>query len=348
MLRQLARLTHPVPAAGPSAAAVAVYADAGDETLAARESGFEGVACVDDAARLLGVLCRVWTRAPLRPIEDWTRGLLDFVLWMQEPDGRWVNFVYDWKGARNHHGLTSAVGQNFWHGRALCGLSRAWLTFGDPRAKTAIHRGLEHVFMTEAPSDVRALHLEVGLRLISEDGRTDLVPAVRRWAEEIVACRDGDVLMNNPDERGTPHLWAHVQEGVLADAGALLDEPMLIDAARRSAGALLEPAVRGSFERPGTTSYDVASTIFGLDRLAEVTGEARWGRLSEEAREWFGGRNPAATPVFDRGRGRVADGVDVGGVSRNSGAEANIEAAGALLDDAIASAPLVEELPSPA
>ena len=56
MLRQLARLTRPIPSAGPGALAVAVYADGSDETVAARESGFEGVACVDDAARLLGLL----------------------------------------------------------------------------------------------------------------------------------------------------------------------------------------------------------------------------------------------------------------------------------------------------
>lgn len=344
MLRQLARLTRPVPAAGPTAVAVAVYADGNDEAVPARESGFEGVACIDDAARLLTVLCRVWSRAPLQPIEAWARGLLEFVLWMQEPDGRWVNFVYDWDGRRNDEGRTSAVGENFWHGRALCSLSRAWLTFGDARAEAAIHRGLEYVVSTGAPSDVRALHLEVGLRLIVDAGRMDLEPAVRLWAHEIAACREGDVLMNNPDERGTPHLWAHVQEGVLADAGAILEEPTLIDAARRSAGALLEPAVSAGFDRVSTTPYDVASTAFGLDRLAAVTGEPGWARLAADARAWFDGRNPAGSPVYDRRSGRVADGVDEGRVNRNSGAEANVEAAGALLDDAVASAELVQDL----
>jgi hypothetical protein len=344
VLRQLARLTRPVPAAGPNAVAVAVYADGNDEAVAAHESGFEGVACVDDAARLLGVLCRVWPRAPLPPIEAWARGLLEFVLWMQESDGRWVNFVYDWDGRRNDEGPTSAVGENFWHGRALCALSRSWLTFGDARAEAAIHRGLGYVVGTGAPSDVRALHVEVGLRLIVDVGRVDLEPAVRRWAHEIAACREGDVLMNNPDERGTPHLWAHVQEGVLADAGAILDEPALIDAARRSAGALLEPAVSGGFDRITTTPYDVASTTFGLDRLAAVTREPVWTRLAADSRAWFDGRNPSGSPVYDRRSGRVADGIDGGRVSRNSGAEANVEAAGALLGDAIASAALVEDL----
>ena len=344
MLRQLARLTRPVPAAGPAAVAVAVYADGNDEAVPARESGFEGVACVDDAARLLTVLCRVWARAPLRPIEAWARGLMEFVLWMQEPEGRWVNFIYDWGGSRNDEGPTSAVGENFWHGRALSGLTRAWLTFGDARAETAIRRGLEYVSAAGAPSDVRALHLEVGLRLIVDAGRTDLEPAAKRWADEIAACHEGDVLMNNPDERGTPHLWAHVQEGVLADAGAILDDPDLIDAARRSARALLEPAVSAGFGRVSTTPYDVASTAFGLDRLAAVTREPGWAGLAAEARAWFDGRNPAGMPVYDRRIGRVADGIDEGRVSGNSGAEANVEAAGALLDDAVASAALVEDL----
>lgn len=342
MLRQVARLTRPIPAAGPTAVAVAVYAKGNDEIEAARESGFEGVACVDDAARLLGLLSRAWRRTPLAPIRDWARGLLEFVLWMQEPDGRWVNFVYDWNGDRNDQGLTSMVGESFWHGRALCGLSEAWLVFGDARAGEAMHRGLEHVVTTAAPSDLRALHLELGLRLISHAGRTDLIPVARRWAHEIAARRDGDVLMNNPDERGTPHLWAHVQEGVLADAGVLLEDPALIDVALGSAKALLEPAVRSGFDRPSTTPYDVASVVYGLDRLSTVTGEPRWAELAADARRWFDGRNPAGSPVYDRRRGRVADGVDEGRVSRNSGAEANIEAAGALLDDAVASAAFIK------
>lgn len=339
MLRQLARLTRAIPAAGPDALTVAVYADGDDETIAARESGFEGVACVDDAARLLGLLCRVGERSPSREVERWARGLLDFVLWMQEPDGRWVNFVYDWDGRRNTAGLTSSVGQNFWHARALCGLSRAWLAFGDERARAAVDRGLRHLVETDAPPDVRSLHVEVGLRWITQADRADLVPVVRTWAHEIAGRVEDDVLMNNPDERGTPHLWAHVQEGALADAGARLDEPDLIDAARRSAVALLEPVVRGGFDRDSVTPYDVSSVVFGLDRLATATGEAPWADLASEARTWFDRRDAAGAVVYDRDRGRVADGIDDGRVSRNSGAEANIEAAGALLNEAIGSEP---------
>jgi hypothetical protein len=344
VLRQLARLTRPIPSAGSGALAVAVYADGTDETVAARESGFEGVACVDDAARLLGLLCRVWEHAPSPKVGGWARGVLEFVLWMQEPDGRWVNFVYDWDGRRNHEGLTSSVGQNFWHARALCALARAHLAFGDDRAELALERGLDHLVATEAPSDVRALHVEVCLLLIERAGRTDLEPLVRRWAHEIAACERDGILMNNPDERDVPHLWAHVQEGVLADAGTLLEEPALVDVAMRSATSLLEPVVRSGFDRISVTPYDVTSTVFGLDRLAVATGGERWTALSDEAKAWFDGRNTAGSAVYDRGRGRVADGIDEGRISENSGAEANIEAGGALIGAATESASLLDGL----
>lgn len=338
MLRQLARLTRPVPPAGPEALAVAVYADARHLLVAANESGFEGVACVDDAARLLDVLCDVWARTHAPWAERWAKGLLEFVLWMQEPDGRWLNFVTDWEGTKNHTGITSATGENFWHARALMGVAHAWLTFGDERAAAAMHRGLDHAVTKPAPPDVRALHVLTARRLIADADIHTLLPAIRHWAAELAACRVGDLLMNSPYERGTPHLWAHIQEGVLAWSSTLLEDPAMLDVAVRSAEALLVPVVESGFDRLSSSPYDVASCVYSLDRLAEATGEERWGRLAADARGWFDGRNPAGRPVYDPETGRVADGVDEGRISENSGAEANIEGATALFDRLIAGA----------
>jgi hypothetical protein len=328
-------LTRPLPAAGPDALAVAVYADARDHLVVAKESGFEGVACVDDAARLLDVLCDVWTRSRAPWAERWAHGLLEFVLWMQEPDGRWLNFVYDWDGERNTGGITSETGENFWHARALVGVSHAWLTFGDPRAEAAMHRGLDHAVTKPAPPDVRALHIFTAQRLIDGTGLHTLIPAIRHWVHELAACRIDGVLMNSPFETGTPHLWAHVQEGVLASAAVLLEEPELLEIARESAEALIVPAVTSGFDRPGLAPFDVSSCVYSLDRLHEATGEPRWAALAADARAWFDGRNPAGLPTYDRRRGRVADGIDDDRVSENSGAESNIVAVEALFDDAV-------------
>jgi len=338
MLRQLAKLTRPLDAAGSDALAVAVYADRVDEHVQASESGFEGVACVDDAARLLDVLCDVWTATRLDWVERWTRGLLEFVLWMQEPDGRWVNFVYDWEGRRNTAGITSVTGENFWHARALVGVSHAYLTFGDPRAEAALHRGLDHAVGKPAPPDVRALHVLTAHRLMAAGHARTLSIAIRHWIEELLACRDGDVLKNSPFERTTPHLWAHIQEGVIVESAALLEEPAWIEVAAASARALIAPVVERSFPGEGITAYDVASCVYVLDRLHGATGDPSWGELAAEARAWFDGRNTVGAPVYDRDRGRVADGIDDGRVSANSGAESNVMGAEALFDAAVACA----------
>jgi hypothetical protein len=244
MLRQLARLTRPLPAAAPDALAVAVYAGTDDEPRDAKESGVEGVACVDDAARLLDVLCDVWTRSRQPWAERWARGLLEFCLWMQEPDGRWINFVYDWDGTRNAEGITSASGESFWHARALVGVSHAWLTFADERAREAVLAGLDHAVSKPAPPDVRALHILTARRLIADAGIKGLKASMREWTHELATCRDGEILKNATAETGPPHLWAHIQEGVLAWSSTLLEDPELLEVAARSTEALVVPAVR--------------------------------------------------------------------------------------------------------
>ncbi len=54
-----------MPALSPNAIAIAVYADAKGQFITAQEAGFEGVACVDDAARALQLYCALWSRTGL-------------------------------------------------------------------------------------------------------------------------------------------------------------------------------------------------------------------------------------------------------------------------------------------
>ena len=115
--------------------------------------------------------------------------------------------------------------------------------------------------------------------------------------------------MNNPDERGEPHLWAHVQEGVLADAGKVLGDETLVDVARASAKALLVPIVRSGFERPSVTPT-TSRTVFSS--IASRGSTAVSGPNSALARSWFDQVDRAAD-LYDREAGRVADGVDEGG-----------------------------------
>jgi hypothetical protein len=309
--------------------ALAVYAGADDVLITARESGMEGVACVDDAARALALLCSVWeaTRAP--SLRTWCDGLLTFVLWMQDDDGGWVNFITDWEGTHNRTGISSVPGGAFWQARATHAMCRAAIVLGDKRADDALGRALDSMD-APAPPDVRALHVITALELLAAGRAPDMRGRVAAWTDELLSCQRDGMLLNSPHELGHPHLWGHVQEAALAGAGVLLGRDDVIAAAMRSADLVFAAAIDSGFDMPRTQPYDVASAIEVMDRLHAVTGSARCAGLAAAARAWFDGRNPAGQPVYNPDTGRVADGIDAGCVSANSGAEANIVAAQAL------------------
>ena len=279
MLRQLAALTRRVPAAGPKALALAVYAGRDGVHVMARETGEEGIACVDDAARALGLISHLYVATRNPALRSWAEGLLEFVLWMEDGHGMWHNFILDWEGRRNTDGPTSAPGVNFWQARATCALIDAvrLLELDSPHA--AVTRALNRFAQAaNVPSDVRALHVRAGLEFLQQRDDRELAVHVSRWCDEIVACRSGAMLMNSPDECGQPHLWGHIQEGVLADAAFLLGRDELLEIAIESAEAVFGDAIRCQFDTP-SGSYDVQSAVFVMDRLAHWTGRAEYRRL---------------------------------------------------------------------
>ncbi len=339
MLRQLARLTVPVECAGERGCAIAVYADAADRTLPAAERGFEGVACVDDAARALILLTDVWAATRLPRMREWALGLLDFLLYMQLEDGRFVNFITDWSGQRNESGVTSFPGGNFWHARGVRALARAAVVLGEERARPGLERGIEHIRgARDVPADIRSIHVLMAGELLRAGAYPELRAELPRWCDEMAACRRDGVLFDNPDQL-EPHLWGHQQEGVLADAGQLLGRDDLIEVARQSALKYLAPRIDSGFDEPTIQPYGVASTVYSIERLRAVTGEPRFDELWGMARSWFDGRNPARRAVYDREEGRVYDGIDNGALNVHSGAESNVVGGQALLDQVIRSAP---------
>ena len=334
MLRQLARLTRRVPAAGPRALAVAVYSGSEGQPFGARESGVEGVACVDDAARAVVLLSHLWVRTGNDELRRWAEGLLDFVVWMHDGDGRWVNFIYDWEGTRNLAGLTSAPGSNFWQARAIEALAVATTRFGLPEVRAILHSGFSAAAACAPPADVRALHAGSALELLRFEPDPWLSAQLTAWCDELAECSLNGILMNSPDERGRPHLWGHIQEGVLIEAARLLAREDLIGIARHSAEAVFVEVIESGFDLPHVAPYAVQSAVLVMDRLQAETGDPRYGSSARKARDWFSGRNPAHLPVYIRDEGRVADGIDEGTINEHSGAEANISAGLALVDDA--------------
>jgi hypothetical protein len=328
-LTRLAALARPLAVDDQRAAAglgLAIYANETGEHFGARESGEEGVACVDDAARALVLWSDLWARTKLPVARAWVDGLLAFCRWMQLDDGRFVNFVVDWTGVRNTDGITSRPdGASFWQARGARGMAKVWRVFGDERAREDYRRARASFDDRPVGADARAV--QVLAALDAGDSMAD----IGRWCEDIVSQRRGDVLLDAHDATD-PHIWGHIQEGVLAVAGAALGRPDLIAVARKSADAYLVPLIEGGFDLPTVQPYGAASAAFGMARLARVTGDARYAAAARDARAWFDGRNPAGRAVYDRVAGRVADGVDGVLLNPHSGAESNVLGAQALLD----------------
>jgi hypothetical protein len=336
VLRQLARLTRPVGGV-PGALAIAVYADPDGRLVPAAERGAEGVACVDDAGRALALVCDLWTATRLPVLRAWANGLLELVLYMQDGDGCFVNFISDWEGTRNVDGPTSCAlgGATFWHARGLRGLARASLVLDDQRLAPALERGIAHLRTArDVPANIRALHVLTAVELLRAGRWPELAGDLAGWCEEIAGCRQNGVLFDDPDQ-SVPHLWAHVQEGALADGAVYLGRNDLVEVARESARRYLAPLIGSRFDLPTVQPDGVASALFGVERLAAVTGDPAFAVLRDQARAWFDGRNTAGRAVYDRRSGLVHDGIDDGVLNRNSGAESNIAGAQALFAELV-------------
>jgi hypothetical protein len=337
VLRHIGRLTHGVALAGPAARALAVYAEPltpGETTPSvarpANEQGFEGVACVDDAARAVVLYCLLWRRWRVESARTAAYRLLRFLAYMQDDDGRFVNFIIDWEGHKNCSGSSSHAGGPAWQTRALHALACAVSTFGGAEWDERFRRGLTWIDGPLAYLDLRA----VGVLAVLEHWRATGDPASAQravtWSNEIAAHAVEGRLLNAAGDDSI-HLWGHLQEVALAETGRELAEPHLVDSARASAEALLMPVVEASFDSPRMLPFDVSCTVSGLAAVGLATDEKRYTAAAARGRLWFLGRNNATEPVYDGRRGLVYDGIDSGRVSRNSGAESNIEGALGLL-----------------
>lgn len=333
MIRHLRALTRPVPALHPDAVAIGVYAEAvrdGYRLRVAAEQGYEGVACVDDAARAVVLYCRVWRERGA----SWARveadRLLRFIVAMQGDDGAFSNFLLDWQGVPNRVVRSSLPGGEWWTSRAMHAVACGYGVLGRDEYRDSFVRGLPWLDRPFEQPGALATALVAGLEFVRLTGDDGLVARCHVWAESLAANRDGDALLDGPE---APHLWGHLQESALVRAGRSLGRPEYVEIAHRSAMTVLAPPAETAFaNRVSTLPYDVSSVVVGLDAVAEATGDPDARRSAALARAWFRGRNSALSPMYDVAAGRVYDGIDDGRVNLNSGAEANIEGAFALFD----------------
>ncbi len=300
-----------------------------DERLAA-DSGFEGVACVDDTSRAavlaLGAYELDGDGIALEAAEHW----LAFLAYMQLPDGRFCNFIADWSGRRNVRVVTSVPGGMWWTARALWALSVAYRLTGEPRFYEAFRRGW--VRGSRVTEDITALMLLGTLETLQRTHDQALEDGARLMADGLAATTVDGHLVNHPGEASF-HLWGYEQVTALVAAARHFHELSYLELCETSANVVYKrQAEEGPFKRfpedetSGICPYDVSCCCRGLEALYEATGKDEYARWLERLMAWFDGDNEAGVPLYERAEGRCSDGIDHGRISHNCGAESAIEA----------------------
>jgi hypothetical protein len=306
----------------------------------AEDTGYEGIACVDDTARAallaLGAYEQTGDLRALRLARRW----LTFVQYMQYPDGEFANFVRNSAGRRNASGPTSVKGGHFWTARALWALARAYRI-----TKSKSYLRAYEACNKPDPEDgkIQAVLALGEAELFETDGsyRRELI----RRAVFITTC--GNDYFR--DDCGNPNngLWGFHQLHAVATVARLIGSQFLLNECRKTVRNFIEPVVRDRMDymagpsvkghpikgpltlmgtKDGLCAYTASSVVQGLAELYRATRVQRYRTLALQASDWFHGRNEAHASIYDPVSGLCADGIDGMVISPNRGAESSIEA----------------------
>jgi len=303
--------------------------------IVAADSGFEGIACVDDTARAallaLDVYERTRSQSALRLAKRW----LTFLDYMQYPDGSFANFIRNPSGVRNATGQTSVKGGYWWSVRALRALARAYRVTGNDEYLASYERcTLEPL----ADGKIQAVQALAELDLYEANPSDALAASILERCRFIIGPAGTPYFRDQPSTPAVS-MWGYHQLHAVALAAKVLDRPDLLTACRRTIHTLVEPDVRARFwhsyperSKEGVCAYDVAPIVQGLTVMFQATGAQKYRAMALEASNWFYGRNDAGVQMYDPTKGQCRDGISDGEASTHYGAESAIEAGFAELD----------------
>ena len=297
-------LTERVALAGDSVSIVHIYANSPDYRWeSAAESGPEGIACVDDAARAAVMFLRSYElRGDAESLER-ARGLLKFVMHMQSGDGEFYNFIRA-DHTVNVSGKTSFKSFGWWGVRGLWAMAMGGRVF---RARDSlfsrrltervslmiplVSASLKEYGITRKVSGYtipRWLLYESGADVTSElllglleyrkggaDGSVDVL--IRELAAGLLVMQDGDGKRPpyglHRSWETLWHMWGNAQTQALSAAGALLHDTTMIGSAVREArgwyGRLLMDGFLKEFDVAGSAPPRVYEQIaYGVRPMA--------------------------------------------------------------------------------
>ncbi|MBI3004033.1 MAG: hypothetical protein HYY49_01295 [Ignavibacteriales bacterium] len=301
----------------------------------ARDTGTEGIACVDDAARAAVVYLRHFEFTADQTSLARAKSVLKFILRMQADDGTFYNFILT-DHSINRTGETSRNSFGWWTGRAIwsLGLGHRVLQKVDPtfaeHLQNALLKTFRHIdtLLTSYGQTKRHGGFESPRWLLYEEGDLGVFPygLHRSW-------------------RTMWHMWGNSQTLALARAGKLLKNAAFVQSAEREArsfyarllikGFMKEldvaaPEKKVTYEQ---IAYGVRPMALGLIRLYEATQKDEYLKMAGLAASWLFGNNVLRQQMYDPATGRCFDGIsDSITVNMNSGAESTIEALYAVLE----------------
>lgn len=299
------------------------------EVYPADDQGFEGIACIDDAARAAILALQVYeltqSQVALELACDWLR----FLIYMQSgTDQRMLNFILEEGGTRNGTGKTSYPGGEPWTVRALQAYASAWRILGDERY---LQRFWNTPFPPTGNMKYVAVYAQAAMDIYEKLPDRGLEQWIIDMCDAIIASGPG--YFRDFCGKEAVELYGYYQLAAVARAGRLLSRPEYLAACTETVKQLAEPVIRDGFYHtyPGTREpqsvFDISPLALGLEELYRATENARYRDLALRCVGWLEGNNPAGVPMYDARTGRCHDKVHLSGeVEAKVGAESAIEA----------------------
>jgi len=235
------------------------------EWVDAKESGPEGIACVDDAARAAVLYLRGYelTGDPATLVE--AKRLLRFVAKMQADDGQFYNFILA-DHSINKDGKTSYKSFGWWAARGVwaMGVGYHLMKEVDPVFAELLNSGVRHALphvkkileaygrtktvgtykipgwlLYESAADASS-ELMLGLsEYYAATNDPEVKTILEKLAEGLLIMQDGDIKSYpyglHRSWETMWHMWGNGQTQALATAGALLNNNSMIQSAEREA-----------------------------------------------------------------------------------------------------------------
>lgn len=264
--RHMQHLTERIAFRGDSVDIVHVYANYPNyEWVDAKESGPEGVACVDDAGRAAVVYLRHYELTKNKESLESAKRLLKFVVKMQADDGEFYNFVFA-DHSINYDGRTSFKSFGWWAARGVWCMALGQRIFQPVEPSFAsqlqdgVERAIPHVeklmtrygevktvngfeapqwLLYESASDATTELLFGLIEYYRSTGDAKVKVLIEKLAEGMMVMQDGTSAVYpfglHRSWQTVWHMWGNGQTQALAQAGHLLNNTMMIASAEREA-----------------------------------------------------------------------------------------------------------------